>query len=57
MSIKLEFRGRSNMKKYEIMFAVLPTVGLLTALYNHRNEYTIGFVWLFFQLDIILRYE
>lgn len=55
--LRLWFWGKKNMKKQNIMIAFLPTFGYLTGLYNHKTEYSICFMWLFFELEITLRYE
>jgi len=36
--LKIDFVGKKNMRKQNIMFAVLPTVGYLTGLYNHKTD-------------------
>ena len=45
------------MKKHNIMFALLPTIGYLNALYNKKLEHSFNFLWLFFEIEIRLRWE
>ncbi len=55
--IKIRFYGKGNMKKHDIQFTPTPAVGFATGLYNKRTKYAICFVWLFFQIEIVLRYK
>jgi len=55
--LRVLFWGRKNMKKHNIMFALLPTIGYLNALYNKKLEHSFNFLWLFFEIEIRLRWE
>ena len=45
------------MKKHNITFVLLPTIGLVTELYNRKVRYNISAMWLFFQIEVDIRYE
>lgn len=53
----VSFWGRKNMKKQNIMFALLPTVGYLNGLYNKKTEHSICVLWLFFELEFTVKWE
>jgi hypothetical protein len=53
----VHFWGRKNMKKYSVMFAIIPTIGYLTGLYNHKVEHSICLLWLFYEIEFTLRLE
>jgi len=55
--IKVLFWGKKNMKRRNIMFSILPALGYLNGLYNKRTEHSICLLWLFFEIEITLRYE
>jgi len=55
--LKVRFWGKKNMKKQNIMFAILPTIGYLNGLYNTKTEHSISFLWLFFECEFTLRWE
>ena len=56
---KVEYKvtGKRNFKKYDVSFALFPTVGYYTSLFNHRSKHTIIFLWLFFSLEIMVKYK
>lgn len=55
--LKTIFNGRTNMKKQDVMFSLMPTLVYMTNLYNTKTSYTIAIVWLFFNLNFELTFE
>lgn len=55
--ISFNFSFKRNMKKHVMMFALIPTVVYLSGIYNRKTEHSINFVWLFFVLELTLKYE
>jgi hypothetical protein len=55
--IKWDWEGKRNMKKHNIVFVLFPTIGLVTILYNTKVGYNISAIWLFFQIEVDIRYE
>ena len=54
---KFDFKAKSNLKKHDVMISLLPTIGIMTSLYNKRNEDNIVLMILFVQMQIAFRYE
>ena len=54
---KWNWQGKRNMKKHDLMFVLFPTIGIITGLYNTKTSFNISAVWLFFQIEVDIRYE
>lgn len=55
--IRVQFSGRENLRKNSVALAIIPTIAIMTRLFNKKTGYILAFVWLFFELDFELRWE
>lgn len=57
MKARLTIDFLSNTRKHNVMFVVIPTIGILTGLYNHKTKYILTFAWLYLEISLIIRHE
>ena len=55
--LNIDFYFLENLKKYETAFCLLPLIGYFTNLYNKKIAHGLTFGWLFFVVNIVIKFE
>ncbi len=55
MNYSVNISFDKHTKKYNTIFSPLPAIGIVTGLYNYKTEYSICFMWLVFEMTILIR--